>query len=146
MSISQQLDPQSRKKRFDSRLKPVISVLILDALVHSDTLSRAKGRKMAPNELALKAEEAAELLNALANKKRLMIVCHLLESEMSVNSLADAVGLSQSALSQHLAKLRALGLVATRREAQTIYYRAASQSVGAVIDTLYNIYYPKKAA
>ena len=101
---------------------------------------------MAPNELAAKAEEAAELLNALANKKRLMIVCYLLETEMSVNALADAVGLSQSALSQHLAKLRALGLVATRREAQTIYYRAASQSVGAVIETLHNIYYPKKAA
>jgi ArsR family transcriptional regulator, virulence genes transcriptional regulator len=101
---------------------------------------------MAPSELAAKADEAAELLGALANKKRLMIVCYLLEGEMSVNVLAEAVGLSQSALSQHLAKLRALGLVATRRKAQTIYYRAASNSVGAVIDTLHAIYYPSKAA
>jgi ArsR family transcriptional regulator, virulence genes transcriptional regulator len=105
-----------------------------------------RNKIMAPSELAAKAEEAAELLNALANKKRLMIVCHLLEGEMSVNVLAEAVGLSQSALSQHLAKLRALGLVATRREAQTIYYRAASQSLGAVIETLHGIYYPSKAA
>lgn len=101
---------------------------------------------MAPSELAAKADEAALFLSALANKKRLLIVCHLLEGEMSVNVLAEAVGLSQSALSQHLAKLRALGLVATRREAQTIYYRAASNSVGAVIDTLHNIYFPQRAA
>ena len=97
---------------------------------------------MVPSELAAKADEAASLLTALANKKRLLIACHLLEGEMSVNALAEAVGLSQSALSQHLAKLRALGLVATRREAQTIYYRTAANSVRAVIKALHGIYYP----
>jgi DNA-binding transcriptional ArsR family regulator len=96
--------------------------------------------QISPVELAGKATEAAELLGALANGKRLMIMCHLLESEMSVNTLAEKVELSQSALSQHLAKLRALNLVSTRRDGQTIYYRVASDDVRAVLETLYSIY------
>lgn len=96
--------------------------------------------KISPEELAGKATEAAELLGALANSKRLMIMCHLLEHEVSVNTLAEKVHLSQSALSQHLAKLRALDLVATRRDGQTIYYRVASDDVRAVLQTLYGIY------
>jgi DNA-binding transcriptional ArsR family regulator len=67
--------------------------------------------------------EAAEFLQLLGNDKRLLILCELMAAgEMPVNALADAVGLSQSALSQHLAKLRADELVRTRRESQTIYY------------------------
>lgn len=102
--------------------------------------------KISPEELAGKATEAAELLGALANGKRLMIMCHLLDNEVSVNTLADKVGLSQSALSQHLAKLRALELVATRREGQTIYYRVASEDVRAILQTLYGIYCAPVAA
>jgi DNA-binding transcriptional ArsR family regulator len=80
-------------------------------------------------ELMANAGEAADFLLLLANDKRLLILCELLaEREMSVGMLADAVGLGQSALSQHLAKLRAEDLVETRRESQTIYYRLAADS------------------
>lgn len=72
------------------------------------------------------AAEAADFLLLLGNDRRLMILCELAEAgELSVGPLAEAVGLSQSALSQHLAKLRADGIVETRREAQTIHYRLA---------------------
>ena len=81
-----------------------------------------------PNELLRlqdKAGDAARLLRLLANEKRLMILCLLVaRGEMDVTSLAEAVELSQSALSQHLAKLREDGLVAYRRESQTLYYPA----------------------
>ena len=81
-------------------------------------------------ELNAKAAEAARLLTALANKHRLAILCELIEGERSVGALVKAVGLTQSALSQHLAKLRTAGIVATRRDAQTIYYRLASAAAG----------------
>jgi ArsR family transcriptional regulator, virulence genes transcriptional regulator len=75
-------------------------------------------------DLEANAAETASLLKLLANENRLLILCRLvLAREMSVNDLAAAVGLSQSALSQHLAKLREEGLLATRREAQTVFYR-----------------------
>lgn len=75
------------------------------------------------DRLKVNAAEAAEFLQLLGNDKRLLILCELMAAgEMPVNMLADAVGLSQSALSQHLAKLRADDLVRTRRESQTIYY------------------------
>ncbi len=82
---------------------------------------------MRPNqarELFAKATEASRLLSALASEHRLAIVCQLLRGERSGGSLVEIVGLTRSALSQHLAKLRAAGLVATRRDSQTIYYRA----------------------
>ena len=91
-------------------------------------------------ELTAKAAEAARLLTALANESRLMILCELVEGERSVGTLVEAVGLTQSALSQHLAKLRAAGIVATRRDAQTIYYRLASEAAGSVMTTLAEIY------
>ena len=91
-------------------------------------------------ELNAKAAEAARLLTALANKRRLAILCELIEGERSVGSLVGAVGLAQSALSQHLAKLRAAGIVATRRDAQTIYYRLASAAAGKIMKTLADIY------
>ena len=73
------------------------------------------------------AGEAADFLSLLANDKRLLILCELLSAdEMSVGDLADAVDLSQSALSQHLSKLRAEGLVETRRESQTIFYKLSA--------------------
>lgn len=87
-----------------------------------------------------RAEEAAQLLTAMANPKRLLILCNLLEQERSVSELSRIVGLEQSPLSQHLSKLRALGLVKTRRDGQTIFYRLASEPVSQVLSTLYGIY------
>ena len=91
-------------------------------------------------ELDKMAKEASELLLAMANEKRLMVLCHLMEGEATVNELAEIVGMNQSALSQQLAKLRALKLVETRREAQQIYYRLASEEVERMLQTLYGIY------
>lgn len=95
---------------------------------------------MTPETLLPNAERAAELLGALANQKRLMIMAHLFTGELSVNKLASLVELSQSALSQHLAKLRNLGLVETRREGQTIYYRATSCHAHAIVETVCGVY------
>lgn len=93
-----------------------------------------------------RAEEAARLLSALGQTKRLMVLCRLVDREMSVGALAEAVGLGQSALSQHLARLRDLGIVATRREAQTIYYRLASENARQLIGLLYDLYCSPEAA
>ena len=92
--------------------------------------------------LADKAADVASLLAALAHEKRLLVLCHLLNGELSVTTLAEEVGLSQSAMSQHLAKMRALGLVAGRRDAQTIYYHIASDDLRRVMGTLSEIYCP----
>lgn len=91
-------------------------------------------------DLEPRAEEAAQLLTAMANPKRLLILCNLLEQERSVSELSKIVSLEQSPLSQHLSKLRALGLVKTRRHGQTIFYRLASEPVTLVLTTLYDIY------
>lgn len=90
--------------------------------------------------LSENAAAAAALLSAMANPKRLMILLNLVEGEMAVGALAGQVGLSQSALSQHLSKLRAKKLVNTRRDAQTIYYSANSAEVLKVLQTLDEIY------
>ncbi|MEK1931923.1 MAG: metalloregulator ArsR/SmtB family transcription factor [Pararhizobium sp.] len=87
-----------------------------------------------------KAEIAAEFLSAMANPKRLLILRSLVNQEMAVGVLANQVGLSQSALSQHLSKLRAQNLVTTRRDAQTIYYSSSSDAVLKVLKTLTEIY------
>jgi DNA-binding transcriptional ArsR family regulator len=94
--------------------------------------------------LTAKANDAARLLAVLANKRRLAVLCALVEGEQSVGDLVNAVGLTQSALSQHLAKLRAGRIVATRRDAQTIYYRLASDAAGSVMKTLADIYCRRK--
>ncbi len=99
--------------------------------------------KTAASELERKAAEAAQLLKLLANENRLLILCRLVaEREMSVNDLADAVGLSQSALSQHLARMREEGLLATRREAQAVFYRIANRNAERMLTLLKNIYCP----
>lgn len=82
----------------------------------------------------------------MANPKRLMILCSLVEGEVPVGVLATQVGLSQSALSQHLSKLRAQKLVKTRRDAQTIYYSSTSESVIKILATLESIYCPPAAS
>lgn len=90
------------------------------------------------------AGQAAALLSAMANAKRLLVLCYLAESgEASVARIADQVGLSQSALSQHLAKLRSDRMVATRREAQTIYYRLDDDRVLKLLTLLRDIFCPE---
>jgi DNA-binding transcriptional ArsR family regulator len=86
------------------------------------------------------AKNAAGLLKALANEQRLMVLCHLLEGPLAVGELNERVGLSQSALSQHLAVLREAGVVATAREAQTIYYSLPKGVVTKIIGVLYREY------
>jgi ArsR family transcriptional regulator, virulence genes transcriptional regulator len=98
---------------------------------------------MTPEELEPVSQLAARLLSALANQKRLLIMSYLFQGELSVNTLAQKVNLSQSALSQHLAKLRAVGIVSTRREGQTIYYKSASDAAKTVIDSLAKVYAAK---
>jgi DNA-binding transcriptional ArsR family regulator len=83
-----------------------------------------------------KAGEAARFLAILGNGKRLAILCLLVNGEMSVGAIAERVQLSQSALSQHLAKLRGEKLVATRRDRQTIFYSCRSERVREVLVTL----------
>lgn len=90
------------------------------------------------------AQQAAGLLKALANEKRLMILCQLGDRELAVGALQPLVGLSQSALSQHLALLREEGLVGTRRDGQSIHYRVADQKAVRVIAALADIYCPPK--
>jgi len=97
-------------------------------------------RNIKITELGKMARDASELLAAMANEKRLMILCHLLDGETSVNELAELVDMNQSALSQQLSKLRALKLVDTRRDAQQVYYRLASTEVELILQTLYGIY------
>jgi DNA-binding transcriptional ArsR family regulator len=86
---------------------------------------------------------AAAFLRAVANANRLMILCELKDGERSVSALESVVPLTQSALSQHLAKLRAEGLVSTRREAQTIYYSLADDRIARLIDTLDELFCSK---
>ena len=83
---------------------------------------------------------AARLLKLLASEQRLLLLCRLLEGEASVGDLADHARLAQSAASQHLAKMRAEGLVATRREAQTIFYRLDDVAAVHVLDLLRELY------
>jgi DNA-binding transcriptional ArsR family regulator len=92
------------------------------------------------DELEQHAEEAEALLRALANRHRLMILCTLSQGEMAVSALNERVPLSQSALSQHLAVLRADGLVKTRRESQTIYYSVPDGPALGIIQVLYTTY------
>jgi DNA-binding transcriptional ArsR family regulator len=90
--------------------------------------------------LEAKAEEASVVLGAMANGKRLMVLCNLLDGEKSVSKLAEIVELSPAALSQHLGKMRALRLVETRRDGQIIYYRLASDKVRQILETLHRLY------
>jgi DNA-binding transcriptional ArsR family regulator len=88
------------------------------------------------------AGKAASLLKAMANQHRLMIMCTLLDKEMCVSELNAQVPLSQSALSQHLANLREQGLVSTRKEGQTVFYRVNGSEAGKLITVLHSIYCP----
>ncbi len=100
---------------------------------HAETLDFA--------DLADKAQEAARLMKLLSNERRLLLLCHLANAgEMSVNALAAAVGLSQSALSQHLALMREDGLVTFRRDGQTLHYKIADPSAERFLSMLKTLF------
>jgi len=96
--------------------------------------------KIDPKKLEENAELAAKLLKSMSHPSRLMVLCRLMGGECPVSTLNQAVPLSQSALSQHLASLRQADLVGTRRESQVIYYRLKSHAVLEILQALYNIY------
>jgi DNA-binding transcriptional ArsR family regulator len=98
---------------------------------------------LAGSEFEAHAVEAARFLKLLANEHRLLVLCHLLTAgETSVSSLVGEVGLSQSALSQHLAKLREDGFVTFRRESQTLFYRVCDGRAERVLAVLKDIFCP----
>jgi len=96
------------------------------------------------NQFGRHAAEAVGLLKALASEPRLLVLCYLGEAgEMSAGDLTEQVGLSQSALSQHLAKLREEGLVATRKEAQTVFYRVCDPKAEQLLALLHDLFCPE---
>ncbi|GMQ96633.1 MAG: hypothetical protein BMS9Abin15_0307 [Gammaproteobacteria bacterium] len=88
----------------------------------------------------MNVHQASNLLKALANEHRLMILCHLVSGEKSVRELEELVGLRQTTLSQHLARLRHEGMVSTRREAQNIYYALNSTEGSRILEALHGLY------
>ncbi len=105
-------------------------------------VSSVTGDQASTEALAQHANTAANLLKELGNVNRLMICCSLAEQELSVGELNRLVPLSQSALSQHLARMREAGLLAARKESQAVYYRIADDGALKVIATLKSIYCP----
>ncbi len=102
---------------------------------------------MVAEPLKDRANQVAEILQTLANGKRLFVLCKLQElGEANVTMLATEAQLSQSALSQHLAKLRAEGLVDFRRESQTLWYRIADPRIADLLDTLHRLFCAAPAA
>ncbi|AIW13119.1 metalloregulator ArsR/SmtB family transcription factor [Vibrio europaeus] len=95
-------------------------------------------------EMEKNSAQAVVLLKAMANERRLQILCLLHNQELSVGELCSKLELSQSALSQHLAWLRRDGLVNTRKEAQTVYYTLSSEEVKAMIQLLHDLYCSEK--
>lgn len=91
-------------------------------------------------EMKANAARASRLLKAIGNERRLLILCYLTQGERSVGELERLVGLSQSALSQHLSRLRTDNLVATRRQAQTIYYSLAGKEVPVIMRALHDLF------
>ena len=92
------------------------------------------------NRLSSAADQAQQLLKALANRDRLLLLCQLVEGERSVGELEQLLGIVQPTLSQQLAVLRREGLAATRREGKQVYYRVASAQALAVLNTLYGLF------
>lgn len=96
--------------------------------------------KINPDQMQSAAGEATELLKALSNRQRLLILCQLIDRERSVGELAELLGARDSNVSQHLALLRKDGLVLPRRDGQTIWYRIASEPAKAVLGALWSVY------
>ncbi len=101
---------------------------------------RTAASSSSPAQLAQWAGEASALLKALAHPDRLMLVCQLVEAELSVSELGERTAVAQPSLSQHLAVLRAQGLVLTRREGKNIHYRVGSPAALAVLKALHEVY------
>ena len=100
-----------------------------------------------PDEIARMkdhAREAVRLLKDMAHETRLLILCHLWEEELSVGEINQRIGISQSALSQHLALLRAEGLVSTRRQTQNIFYRLTDRKATSLLTLLHGLYCPQE--
>ncbi|MGI9200106.1 MAG: metalloregulator ArsR/SmtB family transcription factor [Woeseiaceae bacterium] len=93
-------------------------------------------------EMEAAAERVSALMKTLGHKDRLLVLCNLAEGERAVGELAAKLNLSQSSLSQHLARMRIQGLVETRRESQTIYYSLRDGDVRELIESLYKIFCP----
>lgn len=93
-------------------------------------------------EMEAGADRAVELLKALGNRSRLLLLCQMKNGERSVGDLAQAMNLRDAAVSQQLALLRKDGLVTTRRQGQTVYYALASKEAAQVIDTLFTLFCP----
>ncbi|MES2896804.1 MAG: metalloregulator ArsR/SmtB family transcription factor [Pseudomonadota bacterium] len=109
------------------------------------TKSSAPATKTPPKSAELAALEAnaaaaTRLMKLMASEPRLILLCRLAQGECSVGEIATHAGLAQTAASQHLAKLRAEGLVATRREGQTIHYRLIDPAAARIIETLCKIF------
>ena len=100
----------------------------------------SRERKHDVQRMAGNAERAAEFLKALAHQSRLMILCILSEGEKSVSELEEILSLRQPTVSQQLARLRADGLVATRRDGKAIYYRLASEEARIVVGAVYDVF------
>jgi ArsR family transcriptional regulator, virulence genes transcriptional regulator len=96
--------------------------------------------KISPAKMAENSASAELFLKQLANSSRLMVLCSLVEGERSVTELNEQVPISQSALSQHLAKLREAGFVTTRRESRTIYYQLSDARVKTIVEDLYQMF------
>mgnify|MGYP000073575676 CR=1 FL=1 len=106
----------------------------------SRDLSNRMNNQIDINRLSSAADQAQQLLKALANRDRLLLLCQLVEGERSVGELEQLLGIVQPTLSQQLAVLRREGLVATRREGKQVYYRVASAEALAVLNTLYGLF------
>src|SRR5690606_13509264 len=112
-------------------------------LSESEIMAEAEFSKKDLEFLQQGAAQAAALLKAVANESRLLVLCLLIQKgEMSVGAMLEHIPLSQSALSQHLGRMREGGLVAFRRESQTLYYRIANPDVEKLFSTLKAIYCP----
>ena len=100
----------------------------------------ATGKQRVVDDMEQNVHDASVLLKALSNECRLLILCNLLDGEKSVSELNQRIDLSQSALSQHLARLRRGNLVKVRKQAQTVYYRIASDEAEQVIGLMHKLY------
>lgn len=93
-----------------------------------------------PNEMRAAVDQASELMKALSNQHRLLMLCHLVSGEKSVGQLAELLGIRDSTVSQHLALLRRDGIIAGRRDGQTIWYRIEADIARQIVGVLYAHY------
>lgn len=106
----------------------------------SEAIQQSTIARLASEEMANHAVETAEVLKSIANPNRLMILCSLIEGEKTVGAINQEIPLSQSALSQHLARLRAEDLVTSRKEGQSVHYRISDRRIVELMSRLYELY------